>query len=259
MLALRPPGRDDKPLTQKRKAAFDREPRKASNAPPRPAHSAPPLRDGKLQQWVRESAPTGPELVEACEYLLSGAPYRGSSPFAAMEAVKALGGTWQPNPLKTERGDGMVSGWWVAVTDRGLLALLEAVDEGGRPIWSPWGVSVRSRAPIAELVRAFEEREKAMKSSPAGEPTASLSGAQQPVVHPSRGRFLFGDAPGMLRLPSSAEWDRLREELIAEGRAAVRPCTSRPPEDHASRCGTCGGFAFVQFEDDACPACRATA
>ena len=149
----------------------------------------------------------------------------------------------------------MVAGWWVAATDRGLLALLEAVDECGRAIWSPWGVSVRSRAPIAELVRAFE-KPQAMKSSPAREPTASLSGAQQPVVHPSRGRFLFGDAPGMLRLPSPAEWDRLREELIAEGRAAVRPCASRPPDDHPSRCGTCGGFAFVQFEDDACPACR---
>ena len=31
MLCLRPPGKDDNPLTQKRKAAFDREPRKAQS------------------------------------------------------------------------------------------------------------------------------------------------------------------------------------------------------------------------------------
>ena len=118
MLCLRPPGKDDNPLTQKRKAAFDREPRKAQSVggPPTQATAR---RDGKLQQWVRESSPPCPELVEAREYLLQGAPYRGLSPFAARDAVKALGGRWLPNPVKEERGDGMIAGWWTATSAPG--------------------------------------------------------------------------------------------------------------------------------------------
>ena len=155
----------------------------------------------------------------------------------------------------------MIAGWWTATTDSDLLDLLQAADESGRHIWSPYGVSVRSHATLIGLVRAFREceRSKAMESSPPSDETPPTPCApQKRVTHPSRGHFLFGDAPGMLRVPSAEEWDLLREELLVEGRAAVRVVDALPTsaEGNQSRCEKCGCYAFDQFDDAACPVCR---
>ena len=155
----------------------------------------------------------------------------------------------------------MIPGWWTATTDSDLLSLLQAADEGGRHIWSPYGVSVRSHAPLTRLMCAFKEYElaKVMESSPPPDETSPTPCApQKRVSHPSRGHFRFGDAPGMLRVPSEKEWDSLREELLAEGRAAVH-CgggSASPVGGHQSRCEKCGCYAFDQFDEAACPVCR---
>ena len=153
----------------------------------------------------------------------------------------------------------MIPGWWTATTDSDLLNLLQAADEGGRHMWSPYGVPVRSHAPLTRLVRAFREceRAKAMESSPPPDETSPTPCApQKRVSHPSQGHFRFGDAPGMLRVPSEEEWDLLREELLAEGRAAVRCGGASPVGGHQSRCEKCGCYTFDQFDDAPCPACR---
>ena len=77
------------------------------------------------------------------------------------------------------------------------------------------------------------------------------------VTHPSRGHSLPGDEPGMLRVPSV-----LREDLLVEGRAAVRLTSDALPhkptsaEGNQSRCEKFGCYAFDQFDDAACPVCR---
>ena len=75
---------------------------------------------------------------------------------------------------------------------------------------------------------------------------ASTYYASLPVVGPSSGRFLFGDGPGMRRVPCEQEWERLRCALLDEGRAAVCALTSFRPASGA-RCDVCGAVYAEQF------------
>ena len=91
---------------------------------------------------------------------------------------------------------------------------------------------------------------------PVSETPPTPCAPQKRVTHPSRGHFLFGDAPGMLRVPSAEEWDLLREELLVEGRVRVVDALPTSAEGNQSRCEKCGCYAFDQFDDAACPVCR---
>ena len=106
--ALRAPGKDDKPLGQKRKAAFDAAPKKqpgklqfsTSNLSKKPGDDAEDgkqdaalqqNKDGKLQRWLQAGGGDRPGMEEARDYLLRGTPYKGSHARNTKDAVKEAG------------------------------------------------------------------------------------------------------------------------------------------------------------------------
>ena len=165
-LALRPPSKDDKPVVQKNKAAFDRAPKppppKLVRTMPRLAFDAPraapqPLAGGKLQQWLLQHR-AGSCCEDALRYLMQGPPYRGVASFDAKEAVKAAGARWVPNPEKVYKGmrDGVAAGWWSAHTERDLLSLLRMpANARGRRTWTGLALPEWAHASAASLLVEF--------------------------------------------------------------------------------------------------------
>lgn len=185
-------GKDDKPVSQKRKAAFDTGPKKqlpklqfsTANVGKKPGakeedkdeEGAAQKKDGKLQLWLRAGNGDRPGCEEAREYLLRGTPYRGQHARNTKDAVKEAGAVWLKNPLKLDDArDGISPGWFVAHTERALIDLIrmprikrdmpewmkryKSKDET-QPQWSPLDVPEKSHETVVLLVLEFEAFEK---------------------------------------------------------------------------------------------------
>jgi len=141
---LAPPGRDQKPASAKRKAAFDFVTKKAppkleysSAAIKRPTPAAkleadaagssgiPKPPEPRIVAWLRAGNADRPETANARAYLMRSAPFLGESEFDAKESMKDAGARWVPNPAK-QKGvkDGVISGWWSAYDESVLETLL---------------------------------------------------------------------------------------------------------------------------------------
>lgn len=173
--ALRRAGKDDKPVVKK--AVPKRQPKPSFSSTEvgkkhKPAnkeqatHTLVLSKAGKFQQWLASGGGDRPGCEEAREYLMRGAPYRGTSLFLAKEDIKELGGKWLPNPLKIDKEakDGIARGWWSAPSETELAALIRMprTDERGRRSWTALDVPEQSHDTIVFLMREFEagEREK---------------------------------------------------------------------------------------------------
>lgn len=114
---------------------------------------------GALQQWLKTHGDRE-GFMFAREFLLKGAPYKGTSGFDDKEAVKELGATWLANPLKIKgERDGITGGWWVAGNEIGLAKLIGAPlskKKKKNRIWTPLDVPADEVDAVARLIHEFE-------------------------------------------------------------------------------------------------------
>ena len=239
---LKPPGGDQKPALQKRRAGFSKTPSKpqakprfstkaigqmpgqeAIDAEAAKAAKAAEVPDSRFVQWLKQGNGERPETRVARNYLLRGAPWLGDHDYEKKEAIRDAGGVWWRNPEKAEtcKDRDVRFGWYSAPNERILETLLELepsekVDRRGvtglayawRPRECPapyTGVAILtllSEYDVDATRRNQEEREEAKRA------LEERERAQRDRDRAS-GRAADGDAEiGRLRNEYQVEWSQ---------------------------------------------------
>ena len=112
-----------------------------------------------------------------------------------------------------------------------------------------WPSCVHSTTPDCDIYNAGSH---GSRQDHRGDGPSLPCAPQKRVTHPSLGRSLSSDEPGMLRVPSA------EQELLAEGQTSTRDHTIPASDRGGTRRDVrkCGSLTFDQFDEAACPVCR---